>query len=92
MYCTSNYPEGHKSKIPARFNSQVLGLLKDAGGLCITGFFGLQATLYVFVVESKTNKNVRVLRNEVLKCVSLGDGKNFFVSMFSQPNLPKLRR
>ena len=66
---TSDYPPNHPSDIPTGCNKKVLGMFKDeAGGKIIDEFVGLRAKLYSYkMFEGKESKNVKELKNQLLK-------------------------
>ena len=66
---TSEYPEGHPSRIPTGINKKVLGMFKDeAKGDNIKEFVGLRAKLYSFKMEEgKENKKCKGIKKAVVE-------------------------
>ena len=66
---TSNYPEGHPSRIPTGINNKVLGMFKDeAAGKPINEFVGLRAKLYSYKMdEGKENKKCKGIKKAVVE-------------------------
>ena len=66
---TSDYPEGHPSRILTGVNKKVLGMFKDeAAGKIIKEFVGLRAKLYSYKMdEGEENKKCKGIKKAVVK-------------------------